>query len=224
MSDLVPARTVRQAKAREKRILDGVAEIQPFIQDRDWELLGYQSFVEWSDARLFPMLDALDATVKRELQPELHRALREPDPVTKRQLTPHEIAGRTGASERTVQYHLQDPVPAKLRKDDLDGAVLDAEIVDETRPVDLEAASAAFKARQEPANPAEEGENPFADWGPNESALHNMETVLTYIEHLSTVLFDRDDPEAITDDTKRRLRTDLVKAKNMLGEIKKGLV
>ena len=95
-------RTVQQARAREKRILEGISEIGPFIQDHDWEVLGYESFTLWADEKFFPVLNALDAAVKREIQPSVHKALDEDG------LSLRKIAARTGASKSTVANDLNN--------------------------------------------------------------------------------------------------------------------
>lgn len=137
--EIVKRRTVQQARARLKRIkgsISGLGEIQEFIEDEDWRILGYSSYLECFDVEFAPLLEVLGVKFKNaEVRTSIHQALRAPDE-SGRQLTTREIAKRTGSSPQTVMRDTMiDPVPSGTElilpeASDLD--IVDAEIVEES--------------------------------------------------------------------------------------------
>jgi hypothetical protein len=214
MTDLIKKRTIQQARAREKRILEGVAEIGPFLEDKDWKVLGFESFGAWADARLFPVLNSLNAVIKRELQPSVHKALNDEGMSLRR------IAARTGASKDTVSRDLEklkvEPTVSDETVNDLD-TTSDQDIVDAELVEDPDLGNNLYEKVQEykkrnPTEPAQDTPEMAARWIP------------ALIEAINSDLDNIADWQEISDDqTRKQLREELDILRDKIARIEEKL-
>jgi len=109
-TEIMKRRTIQQARAREKRILEGIAEIGPFLQDEDWRILGYEQLEDWVRDKLTPVLRELDASLGAEIRNPIILQIdadQQSKPPAQR-LSKREMGELVGADRRTVTKVLQD--------------------------------------------------------------------------------------------------------------------
>lgn len=91
----------------ESLVLSGMEALDEFLEGHHWEKLGYDTFVKWWDTKIVSHNIREVLQIRAPIRKEIHKEMAKPDPISSRKLTSREIAGRTGADQKTVVNDLK---------------------------------------------------------------------------------------------------------------------